>query len=131
ATGRIITSIGWIAVSKKQVKVYLMDGETTIHVIRKGLSRVVPFLNFGVVEQHGMSHKATGIMGSIGNEAEIVLEDGKQMLSWSGHRFPVGGGKNICLKVDPFYEDKFNKLLERFQVDGIKTAGEDDEDVNI
>ncbi|CAH1776230.1 unnamed protein product [Owenia fusiformis] len=129
ATGRITTSIGWIDVSKKQVKVYLMDGATTVHVIRKGLSRKVPFLNFGVVEQHGLSYKATGIMGSLGNEAEFVSEEGKQMLSWSGHRFPVGGGENICLKVDPFYEDKFNKLLERFQIDDIKIDEEVD-DVN-
>ncbi|CAH1800710.1 unnamed protein product, partial [Owenia fusiformis] len=72
AIQEISNDVGWISVSRKQAKVYLREGDTTVNVIRKGLSRNTSFLNFGISEVNGLSKKAGGILGSIANEAVFI-----------------------------------------------------------
>ncbi|CAH1786702.1 unnamed protein product [Owenia fusiformis] len=112
----IYTSAGWMAASKKQVNVYIRDGETTVNVIRKGLSREVPFLNFGSSELHELSANAGGILGSIANNAKLVKDGAKDLVHWNRAMIPVKNDSKVCLHVDPFYQAKLNSLLERFIV---------------
>ncbi|CAH1800718.1 unnamed protein product [Owenia fusiformis] len=120
AIQEISNDVGWISVSRKQAKVYLREGDTTVNVIRKGLLRHTSFLNFGISEVNGLSKKAGGIVGSIANEAVFIQGSNTttgsgDFISWSGIMVPVNIDSKLCLKVDPMYEYKLNKQFEKFQ----------------
>ncbi|CAH1795922.1 unnamed protein product [Owenia fusiformis] len=108
----------WMTIDKKKANVFLDDGNTTVNIIRKGASRGSPFLNFGLSEKV-ISTEANGILGDLRNK--VVYTPGAYgkngTIRWAGVSFPVHDDGTTCLKLDPFYELKFNILLQIFQVD--------------
>ncbi|CAH1795921.1 unnamed protein product, partial [Owenia fusiformis] len=112
----------WMTIDKKKANVFLDDGNTTVNIIRKGASRGNPFLNFGLSEKQSSRQaikKAFYIAGDLRNK--VVYAPGASgkngTIRWAGVSFPVHDDGTTCLKLDPFYELKFNILLQIFQVD--------------
>ncbi|CAH1776760.1 unnamed protein product [Owenia fusiformis] len=118
AMGKIALPGMWMTTGKKRANVFLDDGNTTVNIIRKGASPGHTFLNFGLLE-NVMSTEANGILGDLRNKVVYTPRAyGKSgTIRWAGVSFPVHDDGTTCLKMDPFYELKFNTLLQIFQVD--------------
>ncbi|CAH1792457.1 unnamed protein product [Owenia fusiformis] len=118
AMGKIALPGMWMTTDKKRANVFLDDGNTTVNIIRKGASPGHTFLNFGLLE-NVMSTEANGILGDLRNKLVYTPSAyGKSgTIRWAGVSFPVHDDGTTCLKMDPFYELKFNTPLQIFQVD--------------
>ncbi|CAH1780309.1 unnamed protein product, partial [Owenia fusiformis] len=150
-----MTQLGKIDLTGKQCNINLKNGKTMINgqemyngeirinIVRKGMARGRPFLNFGITDITGLPPDAKGIMGCLSNEVVFDIKSAQPRLdpqnnqhnqhnmdsilqrynqhnvstiTWSGRTFSVHRDKKSCWKIDEKSLQQFNSILQKFLI---------------